>query len=62
MSPRLLILVLVILVTLLGIGGAFLWGVFAGVRAVLGALLRLGLVLIFVVIVLALLLMGSGKR
>lgn len=62
MSPRLVILLLAILVTIIGVGGAFLWGVFAGVRAVLGALFRLGLALILVVLVLAFLLMKQGKR
>ncbi len=62
MSPRLVILLLAILVTIIGVGGAFLWGVFAGVRAVLGVLFRLGLALILVVLVLAFLLMKQGKR
>ncbi|MCS7146007.1 MAG: hypothetical protein RMJ28_05795 [Nitrososphaerota archaeon] len=62
MNPRLIILALAILVTVLSVGGAFLWGVFAGVRAVLGALLRLGLILILVVIILALFLMSTKRR
>ncbi|MEM0482267.1 MAG: hypothetical protein QXM16_05220 [Nitrososphaerota archaeon] len=62
MSPRLIIILLAILVTIIGVGGAFLWGVFVGVRAVLGALFRLGLILIFVVLVLAFLLMRQEKR
>lgn len=62
MNPRLVIILLAILVTVLGVSGAFLWGVFSGVRAVLGALLRLGIVLIILVIFLALYLTRSWKR
>ncbi len=62
LSPRLVIILLAILVTFIGVGGAFLWGVFAGVRAVLGVLFRLGIILILVVLVLAFLLMKQGKR
>lgn len=62
LSPRLVIILLAILVTFIGVGGAFLWGVFAGVRAVLGVLVRLGLFLILVVLVLAFLLMKQARR
>ncbi len=61
MNPRLLLFLLIILVTVLGVLGAFFWGAFAGVRAVLGALLRLGLALIVVVIILALILFRPSR-
>ncbi|MEM2358173.1 MAG: hypothetical protein ABIM59_08400 [candidate division WOR-3 bacterium] len=62
MNLRLLIILLVILATFLSVGGAFLWGVFTGVRAVLGVLFRMGLLLILLVIVFAFFLARSGNR
>ncbi len=54
MNPRLLLLALVILVTFVGALGTLLWGFLAGFRAALGALLRVGLVLVLALIVLGL--------
>ncbi|MEM1967513.1 MAG: hypothetical protein QXO86_06570 [Nitrososphaerota archaeon] len=62
MSPRTVILLLAILVTIVGVSGAFFWGLFVGVRAVLGVLLRLGLAIIILVILFALVIAWALKR
>ncbi|MEM1517916.1 MAG: hypothetical protein QXI27_01645 [Nitrososphaerota archaeon] len=51
MSPRSLMILIIILVTFVSAFSIFTWGLLTGIRAVLGIFLRLGL-LIFIILLL----------
>lgn len=61
MSPKALLILLIILVTFISAFSIFTWGVLTGLRAFLGIILRLGLIVIIILLLLGLVVMRMRR-